>query len=167
MFFIGPLNNVLPWLNDVESSLKKIGLNIANEKCELFCNDIATPHLDRDIQVISTGIRILGIPIGQQQYVSESCLDIVNSGQSLCAQISSLNDPQSGMLLLRFCYVTRINHLARSVYPTQLKPAARFHNQLSKRTFLQLINCPNIEDDHAMATSNFANLQWRVWDVIS
>ena len=64
MFFIGPLDDVLSCLNDVESSLKKTGLNIANEKCELFCNGITTPHLDRDIQVISTGIRILGSQLG-------------------------------------------------------------------------------------------------------
>ena len=76
-----------------------------------FVNDITTPHLDRDVRVISTGIRILGISIGQQQYVLESCLDIVNSGQSLCDEISSLNDPQSGMLLLCFCHMTRINTL--------------------------------------------------------
>ena len=36
MFFIGPLDDVLSCLNDVESSLKKIGLNIANKNVSCF-----------------------------------------------------------------------------------------------------------------------------------
>ena len=148
MFFIGPLDDVITCLDDVESSLKKIGLNIAIEKCELFCNGLTTPPcLNRAIRVVSSGIDILGIPFGQQQYVTESCLDIAKSGQSLCEQISSLNDPQSGMLLLRYCHVPRINHMARSVCPTQLRSAARFHDQLTKETFLQLVSFRNIEND--------------------
>ena len=148
MFLIGPLDDVLLGLNDVESSLQEIGLTIATEKCELFCNKPPSPlHLDKAIRVVSSGTYILGIPIGQPQYVIESCLDIARSGQGLCDQLVSLNDPQSGMLLLRFCHVTRLNHLARAVCPAQLRSGAMFHDQLTKETFLQLVSCHHIGDN--------------------
>ena len=37
MFFIGPLDDVLSRLNDVESSLKKLVLTLPMKNCELFC----------------------------------------------------------------------------------------------------------------------------------
>ena len=60
MFFIGPLDDVLLGLNDVESSLQEIGLTIATEKCELFCNNPPSPlHLNKAIRVVSSGTYIL------------------------------------------------------------------------------------------------------------
>lgn len=118
MFLVGPLDDVLSSLDDSESSLKEIGLTIAMEKCELFCNGLPPPpHLDRAIRVVSFGTLVLGIHIGQHQYVTDACLNMARAGQDLCDQICSLDDPQSGMLLLRYCHVTRMNHLARSVCP--------------------------------------------------
>ena len=56
-----------------------------------------------------------------------------------------MNDPpQSDMLILRYCHTNRINHLARSVYSNLLKPASRFHDDLTKATFLQLVCCHDI-----------------------
>ena len=48
------------------------------------------------------------------------------------------------MLILRYCHTNQINHLARSVYPTLLKPATRFHDELTKATFRELVCCRDI-----------------------
>ncbi len=99
------------------------------------------PCLDRAIRVVSSGTIILGISIGHQHYVIETCLEFAKGGQGLCDELASLDDPQSGMLILRYCHTNRINHLARSVYPTLLKLGTRFHDQLTKATFRQLVCC--------------------------
>ena len=99
------MEDVLLCLNDAESSLKEIGLNVAIEKCELLCNSLPDhPHLDRAIRVVSSGTIILGIPIGHQHYVIETCLEFAKGGQGLCDELASLDDPQSGMLILRYCH---------------------------------------------------------------
>ena len=102
------------------------------------------PCLDRAIRVVSSGTIILGISIGHQHYVTETCMEFAKGGQGLCDELASLDDPQSGMLILRYCHTNRINHLARSVYPTLLKLGTRFHDQLTKATFRQLVCCHDI-----------------------
>ena len=75
--------------------------------------------------------KILGTLMGQLDYVQEACLEIVKSGQTLCEQLTSLNDHKSWMLLLRYCHVSCINHLAKTVLPSQLLSVAILHDQLS------------------------------------
>ena len=80
------------------------------------------------IPVKSNGSTILGIPIGENQFIQDCCVESVRSGDILCKQLAELDDIQSAMLLLRFCYIPRINHLARSVSPELLNPAADLHD---------------------------------------
>lgn len=51
------------------------------------------------------------------------------------------------MLLMRYCHIPRCNHLARTVSPSQLMPAATLHDQLSRTTFQQLVRCFSLGSD--------------------
>ena len=59
-------------------------------------------------------------------------MKIAESGNVLCNELALLSDPQSVLLLLRHCHVTRQNYLARSVSPVLLKSAADCHDTMSK-----------------------------------
>ena len=50
------------------------------------------------------------------------------------------------MLLLRFCHIPRINHIARSVTPELLKAAADLHDLQSRSTCTTLLGCNSIDD---------------------
>lgn len=167
MFLIGPLEDVLSALDDAQSNLSHIGLTIAPEKCEIY-GECTTNSFKahQHIPIAQSGTKVLGTPIGQPDYVREACLDIAKLGQSLCDQLVSLNDPQCGMLLLRYCHASRINHLARSVFPSHFLPAANFHDRLTKSTFERLIKCYNIEEGQLMATGFFTHPKWRLWITI-
>ena len=52
------------------------------------------------IRVSSSGTKILGMPIGQPEYVKSSCSDSALDGQSLCDQVMALNEPQSAATVL-------------------------------------------------------------------
>ena len=54
--------------------------------------------------------------------------------------------PQSGTLLLRFCHVTRMNHLARCVSPCSFEYAAKLHDAMTRSTFVQILGLDSIDD---------------------
>ena len=63
-----------------------------------------------------------------------------------------LSDPQSALLLLRHCHVTRLNYLARSVSPVLLKSAADCHDTMSKVTCEKLLDFPLESEKWIQAT---------------
>ena len=160
MFLIGPLNDVLLGLNDVESSLQEVGLTIATENV----NYSAITLLVLCILIRQFGLYLLALTSWAPQLgnrsMLESCLDIARSGQGLCDQLVSLNDPQSGMLLLRFCHVTRLNHLARAVCPAQLRSGAMFHDRPIKE--ISTVGQLPSYGGQSMATGNSSDSQWWV-----
>ena len=94
-------------------------------------------------------------------------MEFAKGGQGLCDELASLNDSQSGMLILRYCHTNRINHLARSVYPTLLKPATRFHDELTEATFRQLVCCDIGEQQWLQATLPIRNGGFSVSSMVS
>ena len=64
------------------------------------------------IPISQDGTMILGIPIGNPRFIEKSSYESANAGNILCNKLTQLDDIQSAMLLLRFCHVPKINHLA-------------------------------------------------------
>ena len=94
----------------------------------------------QSIPAVKAGTEILGIPIGSPAYVRSRCVDIAKSGQSLCSKVIELDDPQSSLLLLHHCFVSRLTHLTRSVCPDDLQSAACIHDCISRSTFSQIMH---------------------------
>ena len=144
VFVIGSHADVLLALDALKASLSAIGLHISMEKCELFgSTKICSLQRPEGIKVSSYGTTILGVAVGHVEYIAENCLDFAKSGQTLCDQFLSLEDVQSGCLLLRYCHVAHMNHLIRSVNPEHVRSAVQAHNSLTKSTFIRLVQCPD------------------------
>ena len=62
-------------------------------------------------------------------------------------QMDRQNNVQSGLLLLRYCHVPRMNYLRRTVAPKLIELSAALHDQLYKSTFQWLVRCPDLTDD--------------------
>ena len=105
-----------PFISDLQSSLKDVSLTVNEKKCELF-NTSDSVQSFGSVSVVSHGTEILGIPIGCHQFEQTRRSEIANSGHALCSELMKLRCLQSATLLLRFCHVTRMNHLARCVSP--------------------------------------------------
>ena len=96
------------------------------EKCELFGGLlISSLHMPEGLKVSSYGTTIPRVPVDQVEYVAEICLDFAKLGQTLCDQLLSLEDVQSGCLLLKCCHITRMNNLImpvnRNMYVQQFR----------------------------------------------
>ena len=136
VFLLGSLEDVLPALDDLRDQLSEVGMSVAMNNCEIYSRGrFAMCNSYESIRVSSSGTKILGMPIGQPEYVKSSCSDIALDGQSLCDQVVALNESQSGMLLLRFCHVPRLNYLGRTVAPSLMQSAALQHNEITRSTF--------------------------------
>ena len=51
---------------------------------------------------------VLGTPVGCDSFVSKACAEIAEAGENLCQRMKDLDDPQSALLLLRYCHVPRL-----------------------------------------------------------
>ena len=97
--------------------------------------------------MVTDGIDILGIPLGSPEYIRSKCAEISKSGEEFCSKLIELNDPQSELLLLRFCHVPAINHLARSVIPSYLQSGAKVHDTLTKSAFCNILKMSSVCED--------------------
>ena len=101
LFVVGKFARMQPFISDLQSSLKDVGL-LVNEKKREFFNTSDSVQSFGSVPVVSHGTEILGIPIGCHQFVQTRCSEIANSGHALCSELVKLRCPQSATLLLRF-----------------------------------------------------------------
>ena len=78
--------------------------------------------------------------------MESNCVEISKSGQDRCTKLTELDDSQSALLLLGHCHVPRMNHLARSVVPSCLQPAAKIHDELTRTTFNDILKLESIDE---------------------
>ena len=131
---------------DIKISLKQVNLSVCNHKCKLYYRRELSSQVRSDIPVVTKGMDILGTSPGCPEYIESRCVETSKSGQALCNMVTKLHGTQSELLLLRICHVPAINHLARSVIPSCLQPAAKVHNSLTKSTFCNILNMATIDE---------------------
>ena len=120
IFVVGHAEQAMFLLSDLRSSLQQLGLQICDRKCELY-GDSLPRGCTLNVSTTSEGIEVLGIPVGKKEYIQQICSQKAKEGNKLCSELRDLNDPQSSMLLLRHCHNPRMNFLARSVTPDNMK----------------------------------------------
>lgn len=84
--------------------------------------------------------------MGNQTFITQTCVKAAESGQNLCSRLAELNDPQSATLLLRHCHVPRVNYLARGVSPDLLYEATKIHNTLTLVTYVEIMEISSIKN---------------------
>ena len=150
IFMVGQSDHVFSTFVDLKSNFNTLGLQIQDKKCEVFC---PPPALNQDmspwrgILVSQAGMMVLGSPIGTDDFIKRSCIEIAESGHHLCNELTTLDDPQSAMLLLRYSHVSRISHLARTIFPESFRAAAILHDQLTYSTFVSVLGIEDIIDE--------------------
>ena len=70
-------------LSDLKSSLSDINLQVYDRKCELFLASSYDDTKTFPVPLSANGIEILGVPIGQDHFVTERCIKVAESGQEL------------------------------------------------------------------------------------
>ena len=141
VFLVGLAKHVLDAFSTLQPEFFKIGLEIQETKCEIYCSydKEDTFSSEYTIPVSSEDIVILGTPTGKREYVARACSTIAEKGNDLCRQLVDLDNVQASMLLLRYCHTTRLNHLARETCPETLAQAATIHDKQTKSTFSCLL----------------------------
>ena len=81
------------------------------------------------LPVTQQGVKVLGIPIGKQEYAQEFLAHKSRQQQVLFQRIPWVNDTQSAFLLLSMCGATRANFWLRAVRPEDTEDFARQHNE--------------------------------------
>ena len=150
VFLLGPSSEVLSALENLRAAFLTVHLEIADSKCEIYSPNLEVNRISymTTIPATNDGTRILGVPIGKPEFVEDACLESAKSRTDLCDKLRDLDDVQSAMLLLRYCHIPRINHLARSlaVLPDRSRPAADLHDFQSRSTFTSLMGCDSVGD---------------------
>ena len=72
---------------------------------------------DQDLPTSKQGLRVLGVPVGHDDYVRAQLEEIAQEHMKLLDRIPCVKDMQSAWLLLSFCAATRANFLLRTVRP--------------------------------------------------
>ena len=104
VFIIGPESVSADAFDQLKSLFGAIHLVVADYKCEIFARRSASSDLQLPRR--SDGTVILGSPIGNEAFVSEKCLLYASQGKELCDKITTLENPQCALLLLRHCHAT-------------------------------------------------------------
>ena len=73
------------------------------------------------------GIKVLGTPLGHDDFVAHHLRDVAREQQELLDKIPLVKDLQSAWLLLLHCAAARANYQLRSVRPSATEEFARTH----------------------------------------
>ena len=97
-------------------------------ECPPACEEMqrAAVQVDPDVRVWNgdvsrpgseQGLKILGTPVGQPEYVTTKLDQLIEKHRVLLERIPAVNDLQSSWLFLTFCAATRANYTLRNVQP--------------------------------------------------
>jgi hypothetical protein len=121
---------LVPRLNALGLSLnmretKVLGRQEQRLRCQPFCNKWEVEFIDW-----STGIRLLGVPIGRISFVQSYLEAAIEPYEQLLADICSVPAFQLRLLLLRHCAMGTHTHLLRGLPPSLTQKFARAVDRL-------------------------------------
>ena len=137
----GPVQDVTTAFDTLTDQMEGIGLVMRRDKCEAFSADPTLTWPVSNVSFSSSGIVILGCPVGIDSFVKSTCQEIVAKEKEFLTRLKQLKNMQSASLLLRYCGTGRISHLLRSIAPSLLHSAARFHDENISACLQSLIGC--------------------------
>ena len=95
---------------------------------------------DHDLPTKEQGIKILGCPIGHNDYVLHFLENILEKQRTLMTQIPKLGDVQKAWLLLYYCANSRANYYTRVVDPEHSGVYALGHDQCLRECFQSILD---------------------------
>ena len=147
IFVVGYSQQYESVLTDLRKEFQTINLKICDRKCEIYLPSAKKNNVNRfSVPIVSPGVDILGVPIGNDSNVQSRCSKSAAAGKGLCSQLLNLNDHLNALLLLRHCHVPTLNHLARCVPPPVLHQACHIHDQLSRDIFAAILGLSALDE---------------------
>ena len=93
------------------------------------------------------GVRVLGIPIGHEEFVQAELRATTVKHQTLVERIPLVQDLQSAWLLLLFCANTRATYSFRGVPPAETEEFAAAHDVATWQCFTRLLGISGRADE--------------------
>ena len=111
----GSLEALEFFLSELEVEFHTIKLLLNKRKCKLFSLGNPSPFATlSQIPCESTGLEVLGSPIGTAEYLCASLKSKFVTALEFCKKVEKLDDPQTALALLRLCSGTcRVLHLMK------------------------------------------------------
>ena len=101
------------------------------------------------------GIRVLGIPIGHEEYVQAELRATTEKHSILLNRIPLVQDLQSAWLLLLFCANTCATYSLREIPPAETEQFALAHDVATWRCFTQLLGISGVGETQDWASLPF------------
>ena len=112
---------------------------------------------DTELLLSEQGVNVLGVPIGQPNYVQEFLPKKGREQDTLFQLIPWVRDPQAARLVLLMCGSTRANFWLRAVAPEHTGDSADRHDAKVWRCLCEILGVP-VDHDEAqlIATLSFS-----------
>ena len=136
----GPVDSVVSSFTVLRQCMQEVGLIIRPDKCEALSLQADASWPLYDIVFTTSGMSVLGCPIGSNTYLAEECERIVAKENTFLERLCGLRSMQSA-LLLRYCGTRRINHLLRAIPLSIIQPAVQQHDSNIRSCFCSIIGC--------------------------
>ncbi len=163
IYIVGQLNHVNNCFCMLNRHLNNIGLQVKQQKCRLACASsdrvfaaqqaarlrLCPVDVDNIISLETHAINILGVPIGAAADIQQQLDDKASQLADDLNLLTTLQNKQTALLLLRYCCVHKINHTIRNLPPSITRDCAIRHDQ-SITTSLSWFVSPSILDDDAI-----------------
>ena len=144
---IGSRPAVLELLHHIETLGPSFGLFLNKKKCELYwpAGDQSFSDFPSEIRRPSAGLDLLGSPVwGSEEFYNSYFASKVDRTLHLHSLLSSLEDPQCELHLLRSCLsICKIFHLLRTVPPDKVVHQLHAFDD-GLRRFLERILCCSV-----------------------
>ena len=149
---IGPAQQVHDAYIQLQHKLAEIDLQFNTNKCKLypFSEAANTDPLSHLFTPIHDGLNVLGTPIGSVQYQPASANEHAAATADKLSGISRIPSLQLQYQLLRYCVCVCLHHLARTLPPSILAPAAKIHTD-AINTFMHCL--VSVKDAHVPCAS--------------
>ena len=108
--------------------------------------DIGADVWKGSFPVNQQGIKVVGTPVGTDEYIAEFGHQVVGNEVKLLEQIPKLASLQASWLLLYFCAVPKVNHLLRTLPPSRASSTAETHDAAVLDVFCKLFSVPEAGD---------------------
>ena len=145
---VGPYEQVAHCVGIFEEKIKALGLSLNRKKCCFFDNgmhDIVPVGLPSEFSRSHDGVMVLGAPIGNDPYVSQSCGRILADLDSKFSAVDTLENGQVQHLLTRLCCIPTVTFLPRVVEPRLFMPFAKACDAFIKRYLEMLLSWGTLE----------------------
>ena len=96
---------------------------------------------DPQLPLHKQGLTVLGVPVGQPEFVVAELTAKAEEHASLFEKITHIPDVQIGWLLLVFCAATRANYWLRTVSPELTEGFSRRHGHEAVQCMCRLLQC--------------------------